>query len=174
MTRNNFNRYTKGYQTLLLFAFTVLFVCCMGEDTNNKSEIDEFSGDPSLQKFIKGFGEEGEFPIIVNNAMFVSSKVIPNELVDKYIKGNDTRYYYGNRFHVRDSIYGFVYHFYYKFESLMDPGYQYIGSNVLYLSGNGHILEQVNSVYYKEEGTNEHGDFFRRDNKQPSKEMAIF
>jgi hypothetical protein len=143
------------------------FVCCMGKTTNNKLEINEFSEDPSLQMFIKGFSEKDKFPFIVDKDLFDSSRVIPNELVDKYIKGNSTRYYYGTRFHVRDSIYGFVYHFFYKFvsESYMHSDLQYIGSNVLYLSSKGHILNKLYSVYYKQEGNDDYGDFFMRDNQ---------
>ena len=175
MTAQNHNRYTGVNQTLLLFVFTFIFASCMAKGDSQKLKISEFSEDPSLQMFIEGFNEMDKFPFFVDEALFDSSMVIPDELVDKYIKGNSTRYYYGTRFHVNDSVYGFVYHYLYKFvsESYMLSDFQYIGSNVLYLSTSGNVFDHLHNVYLKREGDDERGDFFMRDNQTTIEKEGI-
>ncbi len=145
------------------------------ESATHTSQIVDIK-DSAARNFVERFNNKNTFPIFVNKELFDSSRVIPDELVKKYIKGNSTQYYYGTRFLVRGSIYGLIYHYLYKFvpEQIWIAGIESVGSNILYLNAEGKEMARVHNAYYNDKGFDEIGEYEKRNLTSIMKEGELF
>lgn len=195
MNRNVHIRPTRNIHVLLLIASVMIFNRCTSKSSNSELKNDSADSlstsestslsktrnteafaikDSLLRSFVDGFSEKNSFPIIVDKELFDSSRVIPDEFVKKYIKGNLTRYYYGTRFPLpvyesvygQESVYGLIYHYLYRYvpEQIWIPGVERVGSNILFLNTEGEEMGKISNVYYEENGFNEVGEEYERNN----------